>query len=150
MAQLTRRALVCVVAWGALACWRPADGQAQGKLYRVGYLSPRSKPELDDRHFVDAFLELGWSIGRSLTIEYRWAANDTDRLHAMAEDLVRSGVDVIFADTPPAIDAARRATSRIPIMIMSVADPIAAGWAVSLSRPGGNITGMSRQHDQNR
>jgi putative ABC transport system substrate-binding protein len=87
--------------------------------------------------------ELGWIEGKNLSVEYRWAAGEQDRLSAFAADLVRRNVDVIVTSSTPAALAAKQATPRIPIVITFVADPVGAGLVASLARPGGNITGMT-------
>jgi len=87
--------------------------------------------------------ELGRIEGRNLTIEYRWAADKEERLPALAAELVRLDVEVIVTSATPAISAAKHATSTIPIVMQSVADPIGSGFVTNLARPGGNITGLT-------
>lgn len=93
--------------------------------------------------FRQGLRELGWIEGQNLTIEYRWAEGRFDRLPALAEDLVQRQVDVIVAPTSIYTGAARHATSTIPIVFASHADPIGSGHVASLARPGGNITGLT-------
>jgi putative ABC transport system substrate-binding protein len=118
--------------------------QPAGRGPRVGFLwdSPAVWP-----HALDAFRrrlrELGWVEGQNITIEYRWAEGKFDRLPALAEELVRLKVDVIVAPTSIYTGAARRATSAIPIVFASHADPIGSGHVASLARPGGNVTGLT-------
>jgi len=92
---------------------------------------------------VDALAQLGWVEGRSLRIEYRWAEGISDRLPALAQDLVRSGVEVIVAAGDGATRAAMDATREIPIVMGTSGDAIGAGFVASLARPGGNVTGVT-------
>ena len=94
--------------------------------------------------FRKSLTEAGYVEGQNLTIEYRWADNQDDRLEAMASELVKKQVSVIFTSggAAPAL-AARAATSTIPIVFVSGIDPVAAGLVASISRPSGNVTGVS-------
>src|SRR5215467_8723196 len=87
--------------------------------------------------------ELGYSEGRNVAIEYRWSADEYDRLPALVADLVRSGVSVIVASTSPAVPVAKAASSTIPIVFSMGGDPVRDSLVASLSRPGGNLTGVT-------
>jgi len=139
-----REALICACV-AALTCTRSVFAQVRAKVYRLGYLMPRAAPTTVDEAFIHRLQELGYSEGRNLTIEFRWAGNDLDRLPSMAEDLARMNVDVIVTATTAGTRAAMRATRSIPIVMAATADPVAAGLVDSLGRPGGNVTGMSLQ-----
>jgi putative ABC transport system substrate-binding protein len=84
----------------------------------------------------------GWR-DKTFAIEYRWAANKVDHLSSLAEELVRTKVDIILASATPAVNAAKNATKTIPIVMGPAADPVGSGLVMSLARPGGNITGVS-------
>jgi putative ABC transport system substrate-binding protein len=122
-----------------------AFAQAQGKVYRIGYLNLRAGPGTFDDAFVRGMHERGYVVGRNLVIEYRWAGGDMQRLQMQADELARLNVDVIVTAAIPAISAAMRATSTIPIVMTAVADPVGIGLVASLGRPGGNVTGMTLQ-----
>jgi putative ABC transport system substrate-binding protein len=87
--------------------------------------------------------ELGWIEGQNIAVEYRWAANREDQLPVLAAELVRLKVDIIVTSSTPAAQAAKRATTTIPIVMTFVADPVGSGLVASLARPGGNITGLT-------
>jgi putative ABC transport system substrate-binding protein len=96
--------------------------------------------------FVQRLRELGWSEGRNLTIEYRWAEGRSERFAEIAAEFVRLKVDVIVThNTLPPL-AAKQATSVTPIVFATAGDPVGTGIVESLARPGGNVTGLSSQH----
>src|SRR5439155_4313402 len=88
--------------------------------------------------------DLGWEEGKNIEIEYRYAEGRLDRLAALATDLVRLNVDLIFTDTTSPTLAAKNATSTIPIVVASASDAVESGLAQSLARPGGNVTGLDQ------
>ena len=139
-----RRALALVVVLAVLCAPLAVPAQPAGKVYHVGFLwdSPAVWP-----HALEGFRrglrDLGWVEGQNIVVEYRWAEGRFDRLPALAEDLVRLKVDVIVAPTSIYAAAAKRATSAIPIVFASHADPIGSGHVASLARPGGNLTGVT-------
>ena len=140
-----RRKLVVSVA-GAIVLGSASlvtRAQRDRMVRRIGYLSLRAGPSAFDDEFLAALRELGYVEGRNLAIEYRWAADNEDRLPALAAELVQADVEVIVTLATPAISAARRATSTIPIVMQSAADPIGSGFVTNLARPGGNVTGIS-------
>jgi putative ABC transport system substrate-binding protein len=124
---------------------RPLRAQQTDRVARIGYLSTPSRESVE--HVLDAFLrklrELGWTEGRNLVIEYRWADGDVQRLPALAADLVRLNVDLIVAPAGSAALAAKKATSSIPIVMIFPNDPVELGLVASLSHPGGNVTGTT-------
>src|SRR5262249_61789959 len=100
-------------------------------------------PAASGTPYLEAFRQglrnLGWVVGHNIAMEVRYAQGRHERLPALAAELVRHKVDVIFASTTPAALAAQQATSTIPIVIGFVADPVGSGLVASLARPGGNI-----------
>jgi putative ABC transport system substrate-binding protein len=131
---------------GAAAAW-PLAARAQqsaGKIYRIGFLWDGPTVFQDALEaFRRALRDLGYVEGRNIVIEYRWAEGKPERMRELAEELVRFKVDVIMAPTSIYTGAAKRATSTIPIVFMSHADPLGSGHVTSLARPGGNVTGLS-------
>ena len=138
-----RKFLVGIAGASVLGTSLAARAQQESKARRIGYLSMRAGPGPLDEQFIGALRELGRIEGRNLTIEYRWAADKEERLPALAAELVRLDVEVIVTSATPAISAAKHATSTIPIVMQSVADPIGSGFVTNLARPGGNITGLT-------
>lgn len=122
-----------------------ADAQGTGKIVRIGRLSPLSaetdSPNLDA--FRKGLRELGWVEGKSFTIESRFADGRSERLPELAAELVRQRVDVILTGSNPGALAAKKATTTIPIVMVTTGDPVAAGLVTSLARPGGNVTGVT-------
>jgi putative ABC transport system substrate-binding protein len=94
---------------------------------------------------VQRLRELGWIEGRTVAIEYRWAEGRTERFDEIAAEFVRRKVDVIVTTSTAAVVAAKQATSVIPIVFAAAGDPVGTGLVASLSRPGGNVTGLSVQ-----
>ena len=115
--------------------------------HRIGVLAQDLQPGLLET-LRDELTRLGHIEGRNMTIEVRNAAGRSDRLPAMVDELLRVKVEVIVAVNTPAAQAAKKATSTIPIVIMRVADPVAQGLVTSLTRPGGNVTGLSFMPDE--
>jgi putative ABC transport system substrate-binding protein len=121
------------------------DAQPPRKMSRIGYLAQGSADR--ERPYLDALRQglrdLGWVEGQNIAIDARFAEGKTDQLPSLAAELVRRKVDVIATWSTPAALAAKRATTTIPIVIGSAADPVGSGIVVSLARPGGNITGWT-------
>jgi ABC-type uncharacterized transport system substrate-binding protein len=119
-----------------------AEAQQLPKTARIGFLSLSSGPT-PTMDISPGLRELGWIEGQNIAVEYRWAANREDQLPVLAAELVRLKVDIIVTSTTPAAQAAKRATTTIPIVMTFVADPVGSGLVASLARPGGNITGLT-------
>ena len=143
---MRRRDFIKVVA-GSVAAW-PVAARAQqpAKLPTIGLLGPSTLSTYGP--WVAAFLqrlrELGWVEGRNIAIEYRWAEGRPERFAEIATEFVNSNVDVIVTGGN-AVSAVRQATSTIPIVFALAVDPVGSGFVNSLSRPGGNVTGLSLQ-----
>ena len=141
---MRRREFVTLL--GGAAAWPLAAHAQQPAIPLIGFLSSRSLN--DSRHLVDAFrtgLQAnGYIEGQNLSVEYRWAEGQYDRLPALAAELVRSRVAVLVTTGgEPSVLAAKAATSSIPIVFTTGGDPVKMGLVPSLSRPGGNATGIS-------
>ena len=142
--QLKRREFITLLG-GAVAWPFAVRAQQTGKLPTIGFLgggAPTSQ-----RTWVEAFLrrldELGWTEGRTIAIEYRWANGRSDSLPEIAAEFVRLKVALIYAVGTKSALAAKRATSVIPIVFPVTGDPVGTGLVASLARPGGNVTGLS-------
>ena len=142
--MITRRAMLAAAAF-ALAAGDRVRAQAPTKVWRVGYLNLRAGPSPADHAFVRGMRELGYVEGRNLVVEYRWAANDFARMQPLADELARIPVDVFVTAATPGISAATRAPGRIPVVMTAVSDPVSTGFAASLAKPGGIVTGMTLQ-----
>ena len=121
----------------------PAQAQQAGKMPRIGYLNHHPGPLVTDKAFFQGLRDLGWIEGKNIHIVYRWAARKKHLYPALAEELVRMKVDIIVTATRPIAQAAKNATTTIPIVMVSGGDAVEHGFVASLARPGGNITGMS-------
>src|ERR1700730_6383661 len=106
---------------------------------------PAGDPEGQARitAFVQALQKLGWTDGRNVRIDYRWGATDADHARPYAAELAALAPDVILSSGSPSVAALQQATRTVPIVFVSVVDPVGSGFVESLSRPGGNITGFS-------
>lgn len=120
-----------------------ASGQEPPKVYRVGMLGYHAFSQERQNAFRGGMRALGYVEGQNLVLEARIAGGRADRLPQLAAELVRLKVDVIVASSTPAIQAAKSATTTIPIVMTGAGDPVGAGLVASLARPGGNITGSS-------
>jgi putative ABC transport system substrate-binding protein len=144
---MTRREFIAFLG-GAAAAWPlAARAQQTGKLPTIGFLgstTPAAQSQLTAA-FVQRLRELGWIEGQTVTIEYRWAEGRSERFAEFAADFVRLKVDVILTHNTPPVLAAKQATSVIPIVFATAADPVGTGVVASLARPGGNVTGLSSQ-----
>jgi len=144
---MKRNVLCSMLAVLVIALSLPAQAQ-QAKVPKIGWLSPGSAALGPARDlFGREFRALGYVEGKNIAIEYRFADNKLERLPALADELVRLKVDLIFVGTTNAALAAKTATRTIPIVFLVGGDPVAAGLVDSLARPGGNITGFTNIQD---
>ncbi len=139
---MDRRTFVHGAGFAALAVALDASAQRAGAVPRVGVLTPNTK-SFALIAFLEAFRELGYVDGRSVQIDLRSADSDYTKLPALAGDLVRTKPDVIVTVVTQATLAAKDATTTIPIVMVAVNDPVAAGIVGNLARPGGNLTGTA-------
>jgi putative tryptophan/tyrosine transport system substrate-binding protein len=132
--------LAVVLALGLALAPLAAEAQQADPVRRIGWLSSVGTTPVT---FLEALQELGWIERQNLAIERRFAGGNPERLTDLAAELVRLRVEIIVAGDSAAIAPARQATKTLPIVMTVSGDPVAAGWVVSLARPGGNITGLS-------
>jgi len=147
---MRRRSLVqagCAGTLGSMLAVPQALAQVRATLPRTGILSFDSAPSGTNpspaQGFTRGLRELGYVAGQNIVIEWRYADGRPERLAPLAAELVQLKVDVILAGGPDTREAARQATSTIPIVTISGVDPVKEGWARSLARPGGNVTGVT-------
>ena len=144
---MKRRAFSRLAGMASLAALRPPQAGAQQNAMRVvGYLSggsPRPSDSANHAAYLEGLKSIGYVEGRNLRLDNYYADGRYDRLPALAADLVARRVDVIECGGIPEALAAKKATSTIPIVYFSGGDPVAAGLVASLSRPGGNVTGVT-------
>src|SRR5215831_19275012 len=142
---VSKTVVVGLLATAFLATALPTHAQQGGKVFRIGFLD--NSTASGSAVVVDAFRremsKLGWIEGKNIIIESRFADQNLERLPELAADLVRLKVDlIVVTSTPPGL-AAKKATTAIPIVFTSGADPVGSGLVASLARPGGNVTGLS-------
>jgi putative ABC transport system substrate-binding protein len=142
---MRRREFIALLGGAATAWPLAARGQAK-KLPTIGFLGVSTPSGWS--HYITAFRqrlnELGWIEGRTIAIEIRWAEGRSERFAEIAAEFVRNNVDIIVT-AGGAVAAAKEATSSIPIVFALANDPVGIGLVASLSRPGGNVTGLSQQ-----
>jgi len=135
------------LASGAAAAWPVAARAQPSKKPTVGFLGASTPAAAE--HWVAAFAqrlrELGWTEGRTVAIEYRWAEGRNERMAEIAAEFVRAKADVIVAQGTQAALAAKNETTAVPIVFALPGDPVGSGLVASLARPGGNVTGLSSQ-----
>jgi putative tryptophan/tyrosine transport system substrate-binding protein len=144
--MMGRREFITLLGGAAAAAW-PVVARAQqaGKLPTIGFLVPGT-PSTHGQWFAalaQRLRELGWIEGRTIAVEYRWAEGRSERFAEIAAEFVQLKVDVIVTASTVATEAAKHATSVIPVVFAVAGDPVGSGLVASLARPGGNVTGLS-------
>ena len=142
---MNRRTFLCGLTLGAFATPPAAEAQQAGKVARVGYLStgtPTANAGLR-KAFTDGLREHGWIEDKNIVIESRWEGAGKPTLDALAAELVRRPLDLIFAVNTPAALATKRTGTTLPVVFATVSEPVAIGLVDSLPRPGRNFTGLT-------
>jgi putative tryptophan/tyrosine transport system substrate-binding protein len=147
---IARRAALLAVGTGLVVAHRSSRGQPATTIRRVGWLSLGSEASPTDVYvaFKEGMNDLGWLEGHNVEYRIVYADGDTSRLDAMARALIGWKVEVIIVGNPLTTRAAQRATKTIPIVMVSVGNPVGNGFVASLAKPEGNITGMTSQQDE--
>jgi putative ABC transport system substrate-binding protein len=144
MFDMRRREFITLLC-GAVVWPIVAQAQSTGRVIRIGYLSSYSAEGGREllACFKDGMRQFGWIEGKNLHFDYRWADGVAARLPALAGELVQLNPDLILSASTPGAQAVKKATSQVPVVFVGVSDPVASGVVASLSRPGGNLTGVS-------
>ena len=144
-----RRKLFVALGAGALAWATHTRAQPKAaKVFRIGLLHPNAqsaagRSQRNTEALREGLRDFGYVEGKNLVIESRWADGKYERLNELAAELVRLKVDIIVTTGTPGTQAAKQATTTIPIVMTAVGDAVAAGLVTSLARPGGNVTGLA-------
>src|SRR5262245_10628632 len=143
---MRRREFITLIG-GAAAAWPLAARGQQAKLPTIGLLGSSTSSAMSPRiaAFIQRLRELGLIENRTLAIEYRWAEGRSERYTEIAAEFVRLKVDVIVSSGTVPIQVIKQATTTIPVVFATAGDPIGSGLVASLTRPGGNVTGLSVQ-----
>jgi putative ABC transport system substrate-binding protein len=143
---MRRREFIKVIAGSGVAWPLAAHAQQGERVRRIGVLLARAVADAEATEDVGAFAqglaELGWTIGRNVRIEYRYAANDPETIRKYAKEMVALAPDVVLTAGTPSVAALQQSSRSIPIVFTAVTDPVGAGLVDSLAKPGGNITGF--------
>jgi putative ABC transport system substrate-binding protein len=144
---MNRREFISLIGSAAAAWPLAARGQQADKVRRIGVLMTLNESDPEVRAWAAAFQDglqkLGWVQDRNVRIDYRWGEGDPHRMQNHAAELVGMTPDVLLAAATPALVALQRETRSLPIVFVQVSDPVRLGFAVSLARPGGNMTGFA-------
>jgi len=142
-----RRAFITLLGAAAVAWPLAARAQQGERVRRIGALVNWAADDWEGQARLAAFeqglQQLGWTVGSNVRIDYRWAAANADRFRTYAAELVALAPDVILAATTPGVTAVQQATRTVPIVFVTVIDPVSAGFVSNLARPGGNTTGFA-------
>jgi putative tryptophan/tyrosine transport system substrate-binding protein len=143
---MRRRALLTLLA-GAAAWPLAARAQQPERIRRIGVLLNLASDDVEGQARLAAFhqglQQLGWTVGRNVQIDYRFAAGDAERIRKYAAELIAVAPDAILSTGSPSVAAFQQATRTVPIVFVTVVDPVSSGFVDTLARPGGNITGFA-------
>jgi putative ABC transport system substrate-binding protein len=141
---MRRREFITLVGGAAAGCPLAARAQQGERLRRIGVLMPLAEDDQEAGTLVAAFVkalqEQGWTVGRNVSVDYRWAAGDAQRIGIFAKELIEQNPDLILARSSPVVAALMQQTRTIPVVFFQVVDPVGQGFVTSLARPGGNVT----------
>ena len=144
---MKRRQFITLLGGAAVSWPLPAHAQQPGAMRRIGVLMSGGASDPERQLWLAAFLQglqqLGWSEGRNVRIDTRWATGNADLYRTHATELVALGPDVILATASPTVAALQMATHTVPIVFAQAVDPVGGGFVASLARPGGNTTGFT-------
>ncbi len=143
---LRRREFLTLLGSATLGVTTSSFAQPSKRTARIGFLMGLADdPEARGRAkaFEDALRDEGWAVGRNVTIDYRFAGGDAQRMQAFAKELIELKPDVIVGHSTPVVRELAKATSTIPDVFVVVADPVGSGFAKNIPRPGGNMTGFT-------
>jgi putative ABC transport system substrate-binding protein len=142
---MDRRRFLLTSLAGTLAAPLAADAQQAGKIYRIGTLHTTVPEDASERvtAFERSLAELGYVEGRNVAFVHRYSGPEVKRLGDLASELVRAGVDVIVTSTNPSTVAVMKATTTVPIVMTIAVEPVAARLVKSITKPGGNVTGLT-------
>src|SRR5215469_13642367 len=144
---MNRRKFITLIGGAAVAWPLVARAQQSNRMRRIGVLMHLAADDLEGQRRVAVFLqglqEAGWAVGRNVDIDMRWAAGEAERFRRYAMEILALTPDVILASATPSVLAVQQATRTVPIVFVLVPDAVAAGIVASLSRPGGNATGVT-------
>ncbi len=148
--MITRRKIMIALGAGLLTVVRGAQAQPARKVPQIGYVG-NSTPVLESalvEGFRQGLRERGYTEGKTIVVQYRWAEGKIDVMPALVAELIALKVDVLVTSGTPAALAAKQATATLPIVMAAVGDAVGSGLVPSLARPGGNITGLSTLYTQ--
>src|SRR5258706_1483540 len=149
---MRRREFIITLLCGAVAAWRfAARGQEPNRVRRIGALMSFAETDPEGQARIEAYREslqsLGWSEGRNINVEIRWATGSAESIRQFAKELVALQPELILSATTPTTTSLRQQTLVIPIVFANVSDPVGSGFVASLSRPGGNTTAFINLED---
>jgi putative ABC transport system substrate-binding protein len=144
---MRRTVFVTLLAGAALVCAYPVSAQTNDPVRRIGILLSQGERDLSTQAALSALRlglqDRGWTEGRNIAFEIRYLGGRPDRSPALAAELVRSNVEIILTSGTELIQAAQKASSTIPVVMVGIGDPVGSGIVASLARPGGKVTGLS-------